>query len=538
MKWKKVQISSFLTERKDRLKPSQANILKLKRVKKIDFAGAIHIEENVITRTNMIIVKKGDLLISGINAEKGAIAIYDYEEDAIATIHYSSYTYDQNIINIEFLKWFLKSNSFKRILLDQVGNGIKSELKAKTFLGLEINLPTLKEQLNIVEKIKIIEQEIEELKNLITENKILLQNLYKTIIQEGIQGTLTSKWRKNSNVKFNSSHLLELARSRKTQLLKEKLIKKDTVTLDKIPQNKPFAIPVNWKWCRFGNIIRDASYGTSQKTTDDNNGVPVLRMGNITSIGDIIFDNLKYISPNHQDLPRLYLNHNDILFNRTNSYDLVGKSAVYKGEKKTYTLASYLIKVTPFMDIANADFLNYYLLSPICRITQIEPQITSQTNQANFSGSKLKNILVPLPPIEEQEIIVKKITSVKDILEEITTHINQDIQVVGQLTKAVLAEMLGEESYQMPQTITRIENEYSFKRVSTYNTKSMYMELQKILEINGKLHAEDLWKMSTFYGPKDEDKKIEDFYAELKKQIEQTKTIKEVDNEKGYLELV
>ena len=64
-----------------------------------------------------------------------------------------------------------------------------------------------------------------------------------------------------------------------------------------------------------------------------------------------------------------------------------------------------------------------------------------------------------------------------------------------------------------------------------YNSKTLLMDLVKLLKENGKLHAEDLWKMSKF--PND----IDAFYAELKKQIEETKSIKEVENEKGYLEL-
>ena len=83
-------------------------------------------------------------------------------------------------------------------------------------------------------------------------------------------------------------------------------------------------------------------------------------------------------------------------------------------------LASYLIKVS-LMPGTNPFYLNNYINSSVCRATQIEPQITKQTNQANFSGSKLKTVLVPIPSLQEQQcivILVEQLMQLCDILEE------------------------------------------------------------------------------------------------------------------------
>src|SRR5690554_734689 len=109
MSWKEVTIGSFLRERPDRIEPNQANFLGLKRIEKIDFSGNIYLADNTSTRTNMILVKPGDLVISGINVAKGALAVYEGKEDVLATIHYSSYEFDKSVIDIEYLKWFLIS---------------------------------------------------------------------------------------------------------------------------------------------------------------------------------------------------------------------------------------------------------------------------------------------------------------------------------------------------------------------------------------------------------------------------------------------
>ena len=112
----KTKISTFLKERENRFKPDKANELSLKRLQKIDFSGNMHLLDNKKTNTNMILIKSGDLVISGINVEKGAVAVYQGDEDILATIHYSSYEFDRSKIDINYFKWFLKSDAFRKVI--------------------------------------------------------------------------------------------------------------------------------------------------------------------------------------------------------------------------------------------------------------------------------------------------------------------------------------------------------------------------------------------------------------------------------------
>ena len=107
MSWQKVKLGTFLKVRENRFKPNDKAIAKLKRIDKIDFSGNIYISDKP-SNTDMILVKKGDLVISGINVQKGAMSVYQGDEDVTATIHYSSYEFDTTKIDIEFLKFFLK----------------------------------------------------------------------------------------------------------------------------------------------------------------------------------------------------------------------------------------------------------------------------------------------------------------------------------------------------------------------------------------------------------------------------------------------
>ena len=92
MSGKRVKISQFLKEREGRYDPGDEAVLGLKRLNKIDFSGEIHLSDKG-SKTDMIIVEPGDLVISGINVSKGALAVYHGEEPITATIHYSSYMF-------------------------------------------------------------------------------------------------------------------------------------------------------------------------------------------------------------------------------------------------------------------------------------------------------------------------------------------------------------------------------------------------------------------------------------------------------------
>ena len=118
--WQETEVNEFLKERAGRYKPDDPIVTKLKRLDKIDFSGVMHFSDKS-SKTNMIIAKKGDLVISGINVAKGALAVYDGNNDITATIHYSSYQFDEEKINVEYFKRFLdeqKSVDIEALYID------------------------------------------------------------------------------------------------------------------------------------------------------------------------------------------------------------------------------------------------------------------------------------------------------------------------------------------------------------------------------------------------------------------------------------
>lgn len=268
MSWSEVQMGSFLKERKSRFKPNDPQIQGLKRIDKIDFSGKIYLSEKS-SNTDMILIKEGDLVISGINVTKGAMAVYQSNEDVTATIHYSSYEYDESKIDIQFLKHFLKSPEFINALKEQIPGGIKTEIKPKHLLPLKVNIPLdISEQRNIVSLLDIRNNQVYALNDELTHQLALVKQLRQSFLREAMQGKLTADFRsahpeliKGEN---SAQALLEKIKAEKQDLLDKKIIKKGTLQDAEVLDELMFEIPNHWTWCKLDEICKNITDGTHQ----------------------------------------------------------------------------------------------------------------------------------------------------------------------------------------------------------------------------------------------------------------------------------
>jgi type I restriction enzyme S subunit len=206
--------------------------------------------------------------------------------------------------------------------------------------------------------------------------------------------------------------------------------------------NFPHDIPDSWQWSRIGNLALVIDYGTSQKAGDDSLKVPVYRMGNIVG-GRLVDENLKYVDSSIDDLPRLYLKTDDLLFNRTNSYELVGKAGMFTGRDATATFASYLIRIRLSSTFLFPNFFSIAMNAPYFRQTQIEPEVVQQCGQANFNGTKLASTVVPVPPLAEQRRIVAKVSELMALVDELETQLAASRAAAEKLLSALVAELTG-----------------------------------------------------------------------------------------------
>ena len=430
-KWKNVRIGEFLTERQGRYKPDDNAIVTYKRLDKIDFSGTIHISEKP-SKTDMIIVQPGDLVISGTNVAKGAIAVYQGVEPVTATIHYSSYIFDDSVVDLEYFKYFVKSPTFIETLKKQAKGGIKTEIKPKVFLPLEISLPDLPTQKQIVKRISVNLKRVNELAKEIETQKGYAKQLRRNILQDAIEGKLTADWRKEhpvqkGNPDYDAEALFEL-------IQKEREVYKKWKKLPPIlDAEKPFELPTGWKWVRLGEIAEGFMYGTSAKSSPFGT-CPVLRMGNIQD-GMIDWEKLVY-SNNEEEISKYALRKFDLLFNRTDSREIVGKTAVYESDKQAI-YAGYLVRFR--IILSNPYFINYVLNSPMHR-EWCNAMKTDALGQSNINAEKLKKFVLTLPPLAEQQKIVDIVSAGLDNIWELKKQISLREEYTNQLMRSILKE--------------------------------------------------------------------------------------------------
>jgi type I restriction enzyme S subunit len=196
-------------------------------------------------------------------------------------------------------------------------------------------------------------------------------------------------------------------------------------------------LPEGWCWATVDQLSLLIQYGTSAKTNEEAEGVPVIRMGNIVD-GYLTLepDTLKYLPHDHDEFPSLLLETGDMLFNRTNSAELVGKSAVYMGVPRPCSFASYLIRVRFPQGIRGAYIAAY--LNSLAGKQWVASVKNQQVGQANVNGSKLAACAIPVPPEAEQERIATELEKAASNIENLASGTARDVVRAGRLRQSIL----------------------------------------------------------------------------------------------------
>ncbi|MFB9145945.1 restriction endonuclease subunit S [Halomonas alkalicola] len=189
-----------------------------------------------------------------------------------------------------------------------------------------------------------------------------------------------------------------------------------------------------WEDVYLGDVIEKPRYGTSSKS-QKHGDVPVLRMGNLQQ-GEIDWGDLVYTS-DPSEIEKYTLKKGDVLFNRTNSPDLVGKTSIYRGGREA-VYAGYLICLRSKSRLV-PDYLNYHLNSPrarrYCKLVK-----SDGVSQSNINAKKVAAYPMLLPPIEEQAEIVRRVDQLFAFADQIEQQVANAQTRVDKLTQSILAK--------------------------------------------------------------------------------------------------
>lgn len=163
-----------------------------------------------------------------------------------------------------------------------------------------------------------------------------------------------------------------------------------------------------WKIAKIGDIVTDVRYGTS-KSSVIGGKYPYIRMNNITYEGELDLRDLKYIDISDDELEKCIVRKGDVLFNRTNSIDLIGKTCVFNLEEPMI-IAGYIIRIRLKEQVLPV-YLSMFLNSDYGK--QLLKSIAKgAVNQANINAQELKSIKISIPPIELQNQFADFVTQV------------------------------------------------------------------------------------------------------------------------------
>lgn len=255
----------------------------------------------------------------------------------------------------------------------------------------EIQLPPISEQKIIAEKLDTLLAQVESTKARLELIPQILKRFRQAVLGAAVSGKLTEDWRDNSSLS-------------------------------------------GWIEGKLGEFIKKPSYGTSSKSNKEGL-IPVLRMGNLQG-GKLDWTDLVYTSDTIE-IEKYKLEYNDVLFNRTNSPELVGKTAIYKSEQPAI-YAGYLIRVQCLPDL-NPDYLNYHLNSILGR--QYCYSVKSDgVSQSNINAQKLIAYPITVPPLPEQHEIVRRVEQLFAYADTIEKQVNNALARVNNLTQSILAK--------------------------------------------------------------------------------------------------
>ena len=173
-----------------------------------------------------------------------------------------------------------------------------------------------------------------------------------------------------------------------------------------------------------GDVVIDCKYGSSIKANDAQKGYPVIRMGNIQG-GRLDTTDLKYIEIPKKEQIKYDLQEGDILINRTNSLELVGKSAVFKGLSGDWIYASYLIRIRVNKNKALPEYVNAVINSRIGR-NYVYRTARRAIGMVNINAKEIQRMPLPLPSIAVQTELIEKMNEVEPLVDELTAHFQED----------------------------------------------------------------------------------------------------------------
>ncbi|WP_370402888.1 restriction endonuclease subunit S [Tenacibaculum dicentrarchi] len=423
------------------------------------------------------IIEKGDLLICARNGSRRLVGkctiIGQIDEVMVFGAFMAIFRSNFN----QYLQLFIQSPQY-RSKLDGVETTTINQITQGNLKATSVPLPPLEEQKEIVKVVETLFKEVDKLEQLtvarislkedfvrsalkeLTNNNTKkewdylqehfksffnettnIKKLRETVLQLAVQGKLTADWRANNPRTEDATILLKRIQKEKAQLIEDKKIKKEKI-LPKITKEEiPYKIPDGWVWCRMGTIS-DIIAGASFKSGDFNKtgGVKCIK---ITNAGVRIFVETNDYLPKGFD--KLHLNYlikeGDLILALTRPYIKDGlKISICPSTYNNSLLNQRVASIRSMTKEIYHPYIFSYIQSPKV-LSFYKSKFDGKSQQPNMKMGDITDLLISVPPLEEQKAIVEKVNALMSLCDKLEQEVQQSEAHSKQLMKSCLKEV-------------------------------------------------------------------------------------------------
>ena len=331
-------------------------------------------------KTTYKIVPRGCFAYNPSRINVGSVDWQNEEERVIVSPLYNVFSVSP-LLDQQYLLYYLKSNVILSRIRAVASGSVRDNLKLSMLYEFPIDLISLDQQYDVVSTLNAVQKIID-------------------LYQKGL------------------SYLDELVRARFVEMFGD-----------------PIENQKDWEVVKIRDIVTDVRYGTSKPAVEGGR-YPYLRMNNLTVDGGLDLSDLKYIDIPDNEIEKCVVRKGDILFNRTNSIDLIGKTAVFN-LLDDMVIAGYIIRIRLNNQILPEVFSQYMNLEAMKKV--LRGMAKGAVNQANINAQELQSIKVYIPNMELQ----KQYVEFKEEIDKSRSRIQKSLEASQELFDSLMQEYFG-----------------------------------------------------------------------------------------------
>lgn len=387
----------------------------------IDFENLKFISDEIAGKINNYRISSKDIYLS-IAGTIGKVGIIPQKIDNSFLTENACKLTNINNIDQKFLLNLLESSLIKKEIKTSITSSGQPKLAIFRIENFPIPLPPLEEQKRIVEKLDSLFEKIQKIKEIIEEVKEKTTSRREAILSKAFSGELTEKWR-GENHSENARELLVKINDEKLKLWedeckkaedegKKKPAKPKLKTIDEMlvgAEEEPYKLPNNWVWTRLEDICNYIQRGKSPKYVDLS---PIFVISQkCVQWNGFDLTKARYTSEETKYTEERFLLPNDILWNSTGT-GTVGRLCILKDDVANQKMvADSHVTVVRTSKSLLPQCIHKYLISNNVQ-SNLDSMTTGSTNQKELNLTSVKNLIIPLPPLEEQKEIVRVLDKV------------------------------------------------------------------------------------------------------------------------------